>query len=204
MLQLWPSKNHCCASNWMKLVEYQSDVLIQDCRCSASRGPRVGDIFALSYLSAKQVRCQVHWPCRTMQVCTGKWSAPKGSGFKCVHFSQSYGVILLLLGIIRRWPRTSASHLKAPVTPTLCLAMQIKLFPIPSVFKSHVIFLLSTLHQKKRQKRKSMMIAAMPATGPYCLSSSSQLMRTAARLYLAESSRKRLLMSPILSRLSPR
>lgn len=114
--------------------------------------------------------------------------------------AQSYGAILLLLGIIR----PSAPCHKAPVTPTLCLAMQIKLLQMPPVFKSHVIFLMSALHQKKRQKRKSMMIAAIPAIGPYCFNSSSQLMRTAARLYLAESSRNRLLMSPILSRLSPR
>ena len=51
--------------------------------------------------------------------------------------AQSYGAILLLLGIIRRWP--SASYHKAPVTPTLCLAMQIKLFPMPPVFKSRVV-----------------------------------------------------------------
>lgn len=36
---------------------------------------------------------------------------------------------MLLLGIIRRWP--AASCHKVPVTPMLCLAMQIKLFPIP-------------------------------------------------------------------------
>ena len=76
------------------------------------------------------------------------------------------------------------------------------------VQESHVIFLFCLLnqtpHQKKRQNRNSTMMAAIPAMGPYCLRSSSQLMRTAARLYLAESSRSRLLMSPILSRLSPR
>jgi hypothetical protein len=41
--------------------------------------------------------------------------------------AQNYGAILLLLGIISGWP--SASCFKAPVTPTLSLAMQIKLFP---------------------------------------------------------------------------
>jgi hypothetical protein len=35
-----------------------------------------------------------------MQARTSRWKAPKGSELKCVHFSQSYGVILLLLGII--------------------------------------------------------------------------------------------------------
>jgi hypothetical protein len=103
-----------------------------------------------------------------------------------------------------------SSAVRAPDTPTLCLAMQIKLMPNNTgVQESHVnsLFCLSPQsmpHQKKRQKRNSTMMEAMPAIGPYCLRSSSQLMRTAARLYFAESSRSRLLMSPILSRLSPR
>jgi hypothetical protein len=116
--------------------------------------------------------------------------------------AQSYGAILLLLGIISGWP--SASCCKAPVTPTLCLVMQIKLFPNATCVQELCDLLSPNLYQKKRQKRNSMMIVAIPAIGPYCFSSNSQLIRTAARLYLAESSRKRLLMSPILSRLSPR
>jgi hypothetical protein len=104
----------------------------------------------------------------------------------------------------------SVSCRATPDTPTLCLAMQIKLIQNDTgVQASHVLcpcclFTQSKLHQKKRQKRNSTMMEAIPAMGPYCLRSSSQLMRTAARLYLAESSRSLLLMSPILSRLSPR
>ena len=56
------------------------------------------------------------------------------------------------------------------------------------VQESHVIFLFCLLnqtpHQKKRQNRNSTMMAAIPAMGPYCLRSSSQLMRT--RRYLCE------------------
>jgi len=99
-LSAGPSNQPYSASNKMYTVEHQSDVLSECCHCSASRQHHMDDICALSYLSAKQLRCRVRWLCRTMQARTGRWNAPKGSEFKCVHFSQSYGVILLLLGII--------------------------------------------------------------------------------------------------------
>lgn len=54
----------------------------------------------------------------------------------------------------------------------------------------------SILYQK-RQMRRSKMRSPSPAKGPYCLSSNSQLIRTAARLYLRESSRSRDDISPI-------
>lgn len=58
--------------------------------------------------------------------------------------------------------------------------------------------------QKKRQMMKIKMINPSPAKGPYCFSISSQLILTAAFLYFLLSSRRRPLISPILSRLSPR
>lgn len=48
------------------------------------------------------------------------------------------------------------------------------------------------------------MTSPRPAKGPYCFSSSSQLILTAARLYFAESSFNLELKSPIFSKLSPR
>jgi hypothetical protein len=48
-------------------------------------------------------------------------------GLSSIVFISAQGrKIILLLGIIRR--RSSASYYSAPVTPTLCLAIQIKLF----------------------------------------------------------------------------
>lgn len=57
---------------------------------------------------------------------------------------------------------------------------------------------------QNRQMSKSRITSPRPAKGPYCFNRSSQLMRTAARLYLRESSRKREDMSPIFSNESPR
>lgn len=93
---------------------------------------------------------------------------------------------------------------KRPVRLRYASLCKFKLIQCRWCPKRHVIVPSCVIYQKKRQKRNSTMIVAMPAIGPYCFRSSSQLMRTAARLYLAESSRRRLLMSPILSRLSPR
>ena len=129
---------------------------------------------------------------------------------KCVHCSSNAMELSCYSWVSSSNRQPSVSCRATPDTPTLCLAMQIKLIQNDTgVDESQMIFLSlplpqSMLHQKKRQKRNSTIMEAIPAMGPYCLRSSSQLMRTAARLYLAESSRSRLLMSPILSRLSPR
>lgn len=95
--------------------------------------------------------------------------------------------------------------IKRPVRRRYAMTMQTKLILMSTA--SNATMKSSSfvqLYQKKRQKRNSTMMAPIPATGPYCFRSNSQLMRTAARLYFAESSRRRLLMSPILSKLSPR
>lgn len=55
---------------------------------------------------------------------------------------------------------------------------------------------------QNRQMSKSRITSPRPAKGPYCFNKSSQLMRTAARLYLRESSRKREDMSPSVRMLS--
>jgi hypothetical protein len=51
------SKHPYSASNGMEVAEHQCDVLSKDCHFSASGEHRMGDICALSYLSAKQLRC---------------------------------------------------------------------------------------------------------------------------------------------------
>lgn len=63
------------------------------------------------------------------------------------------------------------------------------------------LFRQAEAHQNRQTKRISMTRPSAPK-GPYCFSSSSQLMRTAARLYLAESSRSLEDMSPVQAHVS--
>lgn len=167
---------------------------------------------ALSYLSVDrsvvQCRDRLLGKSATQNHQLNARRIPRRAWFQCsFHFqAESYGAILSLLGIIK----TASSCLlppaiKRPVRRRYAMTMQTKLIFMSSASKAAMnSSSFVQLYQKKRQKRNSTMMAPIPATGPYCFRSNSQLMRTAARLYFAESSRRRLLMSPILSKLSPR
>jgi hypothetical protein len=82
---------------------------------------------ALSYLSVNQGQGHVHHAVLSIYAATENVTPRRGLSSSVFISAQSYGAILLLLGIISGW--SSASCCKAPVTPALCLAMQIKLFP---------------------------------------------------------------------------
>lgn len=83
-----------------------------------------------------------------------------------------------------------------------CRAMPFPLYPgrlAMPVFKKTIY---GPVDYQNRQTRSIRMMSPRAPNGPYCFSSSSQLIRTAARLYLAESSRSRDDISPVKDHVS--
>lgn len=123
------------------------------------------------------------------------YSFGSGVHHPSVDTAQGGGMVFPFLGVYSSSAPSGSSTLSSPPGESV--------LPI-SLFHNTLSRLLFLHPQKKRHQRKTRMIKPSAPKGPYCLSIRSQLILTAALRYFLLSSRRRELISPMRSRLSPR